>query len=208
MEKGVAANIGSDFGATRVTLTITVDGEDFTGTQFTPTANTHEIDIIVTEDSTVMKQAFVKLTVDNKNDLLKDGAIVLIVYEAGNICFNSSLTTLDAASNTNSVTISNNQIEFSDDLQNSAFTLGMMTEGYSIKSSTNKYIGRSANSNGIDVGDTAVLNKINVSQNGVEILGAGNAALKYNKANDQKRFRYYKSGQEAIALYVLTDVPA
>ena len=128
----------------------------------------------------------------------------LIVYEDEDVAFNGSLQTLDAASNTVEVTISNGIIIASSDEVNSAkFTIAAVEGGYSIKSASGKYIGRDVNSNGLNESATeAYVNTISCTPNGViEIQGAGGAYLRYNDASNQVRFRYYASGQKDIQLY-------
>ncbi len=77
---------------------------------------------------------------------------------------------------------------------------------YSIKivggTNDGKYIGHSASSNGMNVGETADTNSISIDDNSnVTITGASNATLKFNDAANQMRFRYYVFGQQAIQLY-------
>ena len=129
----------------------------------------------------------------------------LIVYEDGNVAFNSNLEVLDATSNTVNVTIENDVIGYNDVLNNAVFTIALIDgSNYSIKATSGKYIGRSSNSNGLDSGNTAVSNTLSIDADGNAVItAAGNTTLRFNKASNQMRFRYYKSGQEAIALYAL-----
>ena len=128
----------------------------------------------------------------------------LIVYEDGNVAFNSSLATLDATNNTADVTISNDIIEGTAAMNAIAFTFAKVADGYSIQAATGQYIGRTANSNGLNVGNTAYSHTFAVDTSGnTTITSSGGATLKFNKSSDQMRFRYYKSGQQAIQLYAL-----
>lgn len=134
----------------------------------------------------------------------------LIVYEEGSVAFNGGLETLDAASNTISVTIDNGKIEFTNETYAAAFRImsGSTSGKYYIKSASGNYIGRTANSNGLNVSTSASAdydNTISISGGNVTITGKGGSVLKYNKASDQNRFRYYKSGQQNIQLYKLSD---
>ena len=134
----------------------------------------------------------------------------LIVYEEGSVAFNGGLETLDAASNTISVTIDNGKIEFTNETYAAAFRIsaGSASGKYYIKSASGNYIGRTANSNGLNVSTSAGAdydNTISISDGNVTITGKGGPVLKYNKASDQNRFRYYKSGQQNIQLYKLSD---
>lgn len=70
----------------------------------------------------------------------------LIVYEDGTLAFNGALSTLDAVSNTVVVTISNNQIAATDDINKAKFTIN--ASGH-IKSASGYYIGQTSNANGL-----------------------------------------------------------
>ena len=133
----------------------------------------------------------------------------LIVYEATSVAFNGGLETLDAASNTINVTISNSKIESSTTVDAAIFTIDMSAK--TIKSASGKYIGISSYSNGLKTFDTGdahdfiTLNSDGSANIGKNFTDKGQAVtmnLRYNKANDQKRFRYFKNaGQQAIHLY-------
>ena len=132
----------------------------------------------------------------------------LIVYEGGNVAFDGGLATLDAVGNTVPVTITDNTIPEAEGTGHT-FEIAQTTSGWSVQSASGKYIGRSANSNGMDSNTTAVANTIELGADGtVEIIGTGGAHLRYNSASNQLRFRYFKSssytGQKAICLYKLT----
>lgn len=130
----------------------------------------------------------------------------LIVYETNSVAFNGSLQTLDAVSNIISVTIDNQHRIKADATTNAAkFTIDV-TNG-TILSASGQYIGVSENSNGLKQTATS-----GTYSNSFSIDGSGNAVisavftsstmkLRFNKASNQNRFRYYKSGQEAIQLY-------
>lgn len=128
----------------------------------------------------------------------------LIVYEAGNIAFNGSLATLDAAGNGEAVTISNNLI-IADNAIN--FTVAAVDDGYSIQSASGLYIGKTASGNGMNTNErTSYVNTFSVNSNGsIDIISSGGSILKYNNTSGQDRFRYYGSGQQEIALYKLVD---
>ncbi|MBQ9822218.1 MAG: chitobiase/beta-hexosaminidase C-terminal domain-containing protein [Muribaculaceae bacterium] len=135
---------------------------------------------------------------------LTDGTY-LIVYEAGNLAFDGSLATLDAASNTFAVTIENSTITTADDTQ--AFTIDM-TAG-TIKSASGFYIGQTTDANGMKASaDEAYVNTISIDDEGnAVIVASGKPYLRYNASSGQERFRYFKSStytnQKAIALYKL-----
>ena len=118
----------------------------------------------------------------------------LIAY--GDVIFDGSRETLDAASNNVSMNLAN--------LLTSYFTID--TNDGSIQSASGLYIGRSADSNGLDSSATVKSNTISFDENGnIDIVGAGGAHLRYNSASSDLRFRYYKSSsytsQKAIQLY-------
>jgi len=124
----------------------------------------------------------------------------LIVYETDKVAFNGGLTTLDATSNYISVTITDGVIASNATTDAAKFTFAKVDGGYSILSASGKYIGREATSNGLNATSTYAAGYLNtITYNSIK--GKGGPSLKYNNANDQKRFRYFASGQQAIALY-------
>ena len=124
----------------------------------------------------------------------------LIVYEDGSVAFNGGLATLDAQSNYISVTINNDVIVSNATTDAAKFTFAKVDGGYSILSASGKYIGRNIKSNGLNTNSTYAAEYLNtITYN--SITGKGECTLKYNDASDQKRFRYFASGQKAIALY-------
>lgn len=134
----------------------------------------------------------------------------LIVYEGENFAFNGSLATLDAASNYMAVTISDEKIAVPE-TDNFYFTIEAYSGGYSIKSASGKYIGKSTNANGLDSNADAVENTISfTSADQIDIVGAGGAYLRFNTTSGQDRFRYFKSStytnQKSIQLYKYTEV--
>lgn len=132
----------------------------------------------------------------------------LLVYEAENnkaLCW----TGVDAESCNVAADVANGEIATKPD---GAVTLEIasMTEGYSIKvkggENNGKYIGQNSYANGINISENSQANTIEIAESSAKISGTGSSgnsyvALRYNKASDQKRFRYYKSGQEAVQLY-------
>ncbi len=127
----------------------------------------------------------------------------LIVYEDGKLAFNGALSTLDAVSNTVDVTISNNQIAATDDINKAKFTIN--AEGH-IKSASGYYIGQTSNANGLKSSKTTTYtNTLTINNDASVNIVSGGAYLRYNSASNQARFRYYKSSsyssQKAIHLY-------
>ncbi len=173
---------------------IAADGEDFVYSNLV-TVNQAAYVAPVTGDK------YVKVA---SADDLTDGQY-LIVYEDGNLAFNGGLETLDAVDNSISVTISENEIGVTDATAAAEFTIDV-TNG-TLKSASGKYIGVSSNSNGLKQSDDAstYINSFSIDESGNAVIAAvfdqSNMTLRYNKASNQNRFRYYGSGQEAIQLY-------
>ncbi|UKK54063.1 choice-of-anchor J domain-containing protein [Prevotella sp. E2-28] len=145
---------------------------------------------------------YVKVT---KTSDITDGDY-LIVYETGNVAFNGALKTLDAESNTVAVTISDDKIVSSNAIDAAVFTIDG-TKG-TLKSASGLYIGITSNSNGLkqNADASAYKNSFAINDNGDAVISAvyegSTMTLRYNKASNQERFRYYKNnGQEAIQLY-------
>lgn len=132
----------------------------------------------------------------------------LIVYETDKVAFDGSRTTLDAVSNTKSITISNNQISV--DTDNFYFTIAKSGSNYTIKSASGYYIGQTSDTNGLKSNtSTTYSNTLTINNDQSINFVSGGAYLRYNAASDQNRFRYYKSGsytgQKAIQLYKLVE---
>ena len=130
----------------------------------------------------------------------------LIVYENDSKAFDGSLTSLDAAANTISVTINSHTIEAGSTTNASKFTVASVNGGYSIQSSSGYYIGQTADENGLKSSRTTVyVNSLSYNQGNVDVLSSGGAYLRFNTNSGQERFRYYKSStyssQKAIQLY-------
>ena len=152
-------------------------------------------------DATVgnRKESDIKIYTKLTNANLADySGTYLLVYEAGNVAFNGSLTTLDATNNHHAVVIDNGTITGA--YSASTFTIAKVGDGYSIQSASGKYIGRSATSNGLNSADSYSVEYLNTIENLV-IKGKGGNALQYNATSGQERFRYFKTTQKAIALY-------
>lgn len=132
---------------------------------------------------------FVKITSDSN---LTSGAKYLIVSEEDNLAFDGSLSTIDAVSNTKTVSISNDSITASTDFY---FTITSKSGGYSILGSGGKYIGStSTNANELKSGTSdSYTNTISWdSTNSCFVIRGTNSYLIYNSSSGQTRFRYYK----------------
>ena len=131
----------------------------------------------------------------------------LIVYEKGKVCFDGSLSlnNIDSANNIKNISIENNKII--GDYKNFQFTFEKKDNGYSIKSSSNMYIGNTTKNNDLKYSvDNLYTNTISFKNN-ILINGEDGTTLKYNSATDQQRFRFYKSSsnQQIISLYKLEE---
>lgn len=132
----------------------------------------------------------------------------LIVYEAENVAFNGALETLDAASNTVAVTISDGIISSTAAIDAAVFTFD--TTDKSIKSASGFYVGAGQSySNGLkqsaSLTDQFKHTSFAIDNGNVIItktLSDGDMILNYNSNSSDKRFRYYKAGsQKKIQLY-------
>ena len=148
---------------------------------------------------------FVKVT---STDDITSGQY-LIVYEDGNLAFDGSRDDsndkLDAENNTIDVTIENGKIAATATNAKSVFNIDV-TAG-TLQSASGKYIGVTSNSNGLKTSTDpeAYAHTFSIDE-GENVVIAANfegstMTLRYNSASNQARFRYYKSGQQAVQLY-------
>ena len=132
----------------------------------------------------------------------------LIVYEDGSVAFNGGLETLDAVSNTIAVDITNDH-KIGVTNATEAATFYIDPAAGTIQAASGKYIGRTANTNGLNASDTeAYTNTISIDGDGnAVIVGSGSTAtyLRYNSTTNQARFRYFTANQQPIALYKLAN---
>ena len=168
---------------------------------FTLNINSALTTLVVTDNNAVVEGGYVKVT---STDDLTSGTY-LIVYEDGNLAFNGGLETLDAVGNSIAVTISNNTIPSSTEVDAAVFTYD--ADARTFKSASGYYIGQTSDANGLaSNATTAYTNTVSIDADGnADIVSSGGAYLRYNAASNQTRFRYYKSssytGQKAIQLY-------
>lgn len=212
----VTANKETATAGETVTLTVTPANGYELGTV---TVMAGETAVEVTEDYTfvmpdaavVVSATFTKIEIPEgdyvKVTSTKDvtSGIYLIVYETDKLAFNGGLETLDAVGNSVSVEINGNMIVSNETVDAAIFTYDATAK--TLKSASGKYIGKTAYSNGIDVSETnAYTNTISIDEDeNAVITASGECVLRYNSTSDQKRFRYYKSGQKAIQLYKKTN---
>ena len=166
--------------------------------------------LLLTIVGSASADSYVKVT---STDDITNGTY-LIVYENGSVAFDGSLTTLDAANNVIDVTINDGVIEATEETDAAAFTINV--DDGTLQSASGLYIGATSYANGLKTSEEAdaFTNSFAIDSNGDAVITISfetNAVtLRYNKASDQNRFRYYKTGQQAIQLYkkVEGDTPA
>ena len=124
----------------------------------------------------------------------------LIVFEEAARAFDGSLSTLDAVSNYKEVTIANGTVTVEESANNFYFDIAKVDGGYSIKSASEQYIGRTSTSNGMNTSENPIVNTINFVENVLTIQSNG-LNLRYNKSSGQDRFRYFTSAQQVVELY-------
>ena len=212
-----AATIAADGTITLVapsttTISAKFAGGEVSGTTYAPKTVTYALTVLkapATPTSTV----YVKVT---STAGITDGEY-LIVYEdaEGNpkapVAFDGSLAPvkLDVASNNVEVSIASNTIAGNTDIDAATFTIN--TAAGTIQTKDGYYIGQTSNANGLATSTTTeYTNTISIENDGsATIISSGGAYLRYNSANDNLRFRYYKSSsyasQKAIALYKKTN---
>ena len=191
------------------TATITVSAtatENFKAAteSFTVTVKSKDVD---PEGGSV--SSFVKVTATED---VVDGEY-LIVYGGDSshesVAFNGGLATLDVSKNGIAVTINEGKIEGSAALKAATFIWNSIEKTLTSKSGV--IIGNSSYANALKTG-TDLTNKIEIDEDKNAIItaleskdGTSYTTLRYNYASDNLRFRYYKSGQQAIQLYKLVE---
>lgn len=167
-------------------------------------------DVTITSNATLLPERptvpvaggqYVKVTSD---DDLEDG-YYLIVYEEGSLALNGGIANnLDVVSNFVGVIIQDDIINATTETNNAAFFYN--TTNKTLQGVGGLYIGQTSDANGLkSSSDTSYENTISIDNDGNAAIVSGGAYLRYNSANDQKRFRYFKSssytGQKAIQIY-------
>ena len=128
----------------------------------------------------------------------------LIVYEGDAThdaaVFDGSLDNVDQAMKALPATIVSDEIAGNTDLDAAVFTIDVAAG--SLQSASGSYIGREENSNGMNRSTSeAYVNTFAITDGAAVIAGSAGPTIRYNYASDQLRFRYYKTGQQAIQLY-------
>jgi len=127
----------------------------------------------------------------------------LIVCEAQNIAFNGGRsTTLDAAGNYISVTISGSAIAPSAEVNNAIVTYNATDK--SLLSKSGLYFGRTTTGNGWNENASfskEYANTITFNGGNAVITSDGGPKLQFYNSGNNSRFRYYASSQTAVQLY-------
>jgi uncharacterized repeat protein (TIGR02543 family) len=134
----------------------------------------------------------------------------LIVYEAGSLAFDGGQDKENLEDGVSvAVTIENNTIEATTEIDAARFTIASIIGGYYVKSASGYYIGCTANDKGLYASQNEqYLNDITWGEpwenadEGVIITSQNKPILLYSI--QASRFRYYSSAQEPIALYKKT----
>ena len=132
----------------------------------------------------------------------------LLVYQGTSTTAGVAWTGADAASCGANVTISSGVIASKPDAA-ASLTIASITNGYSIKvnggSLNGKYIGGTSGSNTINSGTNAILNTISYNATNKSVITSNTSVMRYNSANNNLRFRYFKSAsyssQQKVELY-------
>ncbi len=159
-------------------------------------------------DVPVVGSTFVKVT-ENKTGWT---GTYLIVYESGSLALDGS--NLEAGANqgpTTTVTINNSQIAYTEDVAKAAFEVTSAgSNKYYFKSTSNLYIGRTENSNGIDISTSSLTNTIEIidstTYSTTYVYSDSGCNLEFNTSTNY--FRYYTStsgNSGDIALYELVE---
>lgn len=216
LDGGICDNLPTTYeeGKELVLSTPTKDGYvflgwEYNGTVITVIAPTMTGDLALKakwqkEDTT--KAYFKKVT--DVSELTED-AMYLIVYESGEkaFAFDSSLTSkLDVAKNYKEFDITSLGILVNEESKSVIFKIAKNTDGsYAILASNGNYIYHTGTKNTL-----SEEKKVNNSKHTITFDANGNVILKmssadysvrFNSADSDMRFRYYKSGQQSISLY-------
>ncbi len=129
----------------------------------------------------------------------------VIVYEGSDYMFDSSLETLDVASNYDAILEKPNNTIKADDADPYKVTIEKYNGGYSILCSNGKYMGVLNSDNTITSFSSPVVNTIEMTVNGDIDIVCSNCFFRFNKQSGQTRFRYYKASsytsQQPVYLY-------
>ncbi len=163
--------------------------------------------VLVVEGEPVPAEEVQYQLVTSTDDITSGKYLIVYAPEDGEaVAFDGSLAKLDAASNTQGVIIENDVIT-----TDQAIYFNIDVENGTLQSASGFYIGQTANSNGLKQSEdaTAYTNTFAIDEDGYAVIsvavGENTLTMRYNKASDQLRFRYYKTGQQPIYLFKAVD---
>jgi len=191
---GVDAKTGEYQAYAKGTVTVTVHVEALDEAHFNN----------VDKEFTVVVKNAPAATGDYKHvtstDDIEDGQY-LIVYEE--IALNGALGSgIDHTQNYIGVAKSGDFIVATDAANAASFNVTAVNGGYAITTQDGTYIGHTGTKNTLNAQNTELVNTLSINEeNGEAVIACGEYYLRFNKASDQDRFRYYKSGQQAVYLY-------
>ena len=180
-------------------------------------ANANYYAVFATPDANGVGSDYKKVT-SNLSDWSGEYLIVYETSETAGVAFDGSLADLDNTSNdTKPVEIENESIAATEETNAINFTIGKIenSSNYYIKSASGKYIGRTADSNGMNIsssdkyphqisfsdpGWSIPVGEIIMLQSVINGSTVGTPMLLYMSGTGS-RFRYYDSAQDPIALY-------
>lgn len=171
---------------------------------YTATVKAAEYYITIPGETTYFYQKLVS------GDTVTSGGY-LITYN-NSLALNSSLDTLDAASNVVSITTKDNKITFSDPTDPDTnpyagyeFTYDSVAKTLKSKNNSGHYIYHSGSKNTLNTStnaSTAKLGGITINEQGHAVIdGNDDYVLRFNDSATENRFRFYKGTQQAIDLY-------
>ena len=182
------------------TISAIFAGGEVSGTTYAAKTVTYALTVLKAP-ATPTENMYAKVT-----DAVTDGKY-LIVYEDGKVAFNGALETLDVASNTVEVTISDNVVAGNTEIDAATFTIDAANG--TILSASGKYIGgKTSADNGINVSVSALVNSLSIDGEGNAVIISNEKGLRYNKTAGQTRFRFFKDNggtQEKVQLYKKVD---
>lgn len=163
--------------------------------------------VLVVEGEPVPAEEVQYQLVTSTEDITSGKYLIVYAPEDGEaVAFDGSLAKLDAASNTQGVIIENDVIT-----TDQAIYFNIDVENGTLQSASGFYIGQTTYANGLKQSEdaTAYTNTFAIDEDGYAVIsvatGEDAVTLRYNKASDQLRFRYYKSGQQPIYLFKAVD---
>ena len=174
---------------------------------FTMPSSNVTVTCTLTEPAVTTDNIYAKVT---SNTDLTSGTY-LIVYENESLAFNGALDKLDVSGNNITVTISDNKIQGTEEIDAATFTIDV--EEGTIQNKSGLYIGSTEDVNKLlTSSETAYTNTLSIDDEGnAEIVASSGTHLRFNpSSNNGKWFRYFKSAsyqnQKAIQLYKLEPI--